>query len=67
MAIDILIKKRINNDDENVIIDFKYLEKTNNGLQSMFIICVDSNNFYFNISNNKIKLLSDSVKEFFEL
>lgn len=69
MAIDILIKdNEINNvDEKNITINFKYLDKTNNGLQSMFIICIDSNNYYFNISNNEIQLLSDSMKPFFDI
>lgn len=69
MAIDVLVKNnKANNIDINSVnVNFKYIDRTNNGLQSMFVVCIDSNNFYFNISNDKMQLLSDNAKDFFDL
>ena len=64
-----LIKNEIGEIDHNSSIDiqYKYLERVENkGLQSLYIVKVDSRPFYFCIQNGDIQLLSDEAKDFFD-
>ena len=64
-----MIKKEHEEIDVNSKIEicFKYLENVEHkGVQSLYLIKIDNETFYFSISNDSIQLLDDSAKSFFD-
>ena len=64
-----MIKKENYQIDSNSKIDifFKYLDNVEHkGLQSLYIIKIENDTFYFSISDDSIQLLDDSAKSFFD-
>lgn len=54
-------------ENNNVEIQFQYLVRTPKGLQSMFILSVNGEKYYFNIAEDKFQLLDNSAKQFFDI
>jgi hypothetical protein len=54
-------------ENKNIEIRFQYLDRTSEGLQSMFTLSIEGKDYYFNIAKDDFQLLDERAKQFFDI